>query len=62
MLWAVLAALAVYLTINILFGLRVERRAERRGLDYSEHYEVAYPEFVSVVTHHEKTAKTGVVR
>ncbi len=56
LLWAFLTALAVYYVINAIFGLRVERRVERRGLDFSEHYEVAYPEFTDVVTHSKKVA------
>jgi len=54
LVWSLLTALLVYFTIDSIFGLRVERRTERRGLDYSEHYEVAYPEFSDVITHAEK--------
>ena len=56
LVWSVLTALLVYLLIDKVFGLRVDRRSERRGLDYTEHYEVAYPEFSNVVTHEEKTS------
>ena len=54
--WSFLTALLVYFLIDMLFGLRVDRRSERRGLDYSEHYEVAYPEFSDVQTHAAKTS------
>jgi len=54
LVWSTVTALFAYLVIDNLFGLRVDRRTERRGLDYSEHYEVAYPEFSDVITHTEK--------
>jgi len=54
LVWSLLTALLVYFTIDSIFGLRVDRRTERRGLDYTEHYEVAYPEFSDVITHAEK--------
>jgi len=54
LIWSLLTALLVYFTIDSVFGLRVDRRTERRGLDYTEHYEVAYPEFSDVITHAEK--------
>lgn len=56
LLWSLTTAFLIYFVIDKIFGLRVDRRSERRGLDYSEHYEVAYPEFVDVVTHHGKVA------
>ena len=55
MLWSILTAYAVYASINAIFGLRVERRSERRGLDFTEHYEIAYPEFVEIQTHKGKS-------
>ena len=54
-LWSFMVSWLVYYGIDTVFGLRVDRRSERRGLDYSEHYEVAYPEFSDVATHQEKT-------
>ena len=56
--WSFLTALLVYFLIDMVIGLRVERRSERRGLDYSEHYEIAYPEFSDVQTHAAKTSLT----
>lgn len=57
--WSFGCALLVYFLIDATVGLRVDARSERRGLDFAEHYEVAFPEFVEVVTHE---AKTGVTR
>ena len=56
--WSFLTALLIYFLIDMIFGLRVDRRSERRGLDYSEHFEVAYPEFSDVQTHAKKTSLT----
>ena len=53
-LWSFIIALLVYLFISIFIGLRVDKTSERRGLDFSEHYEIAYPEFVDVITHRGK--------
>ena len=61
-IWSVMTSAVIYMAINTLIGLRVSNRVERRGLDYSEHYEVAYPEFVDVVTHNEKVSIDGVDR
>ena len=36
---------ALYKIIDLVFGLRASTEDEQRGLDYSEHYEVGYPEF-----------------
>lgn len=62
MIWSLVTAFIIYSLINMSIKLRVERRSERRGLDFSEHYEVAYPEFINVVTHHEKRASDGIAR
>lgn len=43
--WAFGCGLALFKLIDILLGLRVRPMHEQRGLDYSEHAEVAYPEF-----------------
>ena len=46
MLWSFLVMYGLLKLFGLLFsGIRVNARAERRGLDYTEHYEVAYPEF-----------------
>lgn len=44
-LWAFPLALLMYYLIHRLMGLRASTLDEQRGLDFSEHYEVGYPEF-----------------
>jgi len=44
-LWAFGAALILYFVVHRLVGLRAEPMHEQRGLDYTEHAEVGYPEF-----------------
>ena len=61
-IWSLGTAFTIYFIINKIYGLRVERRAERRGLDYSEHYEVAYPEFTDVMTHNEKVTSAPATK
>jgi len=43
--WAFPAAFLMYKIIDLFSGLRIETVQEQRGLDYSEHAEVGYPEF-----------------
>lgn len=43
--WAFPLALLTFLLIKMFMGLRVSTAEEQQGLDVSEHYEVAYPEF-----------------
>lgn len=43
--WGFGAALVMYLVIDKLFGLRASPLHEQRGLDFTEHAEVGYPEF-----------------
>jgi len=47
-IWVFFAALIMYGLIKVTFGLRVSTMHEQRGLDITEHGEIAYPEF----THH----------
>lgn len=56
--WSFGCAMLVYFVIDSTVGLRVDARSERRGLDFTEHYEVAFPEFVDVVTHEAKKTVT----
>jgi Amt family ammonium transporter len=49
--WAFPVAYVVYKVIAKTIGLRASTMDEQRGLDYSEHYETAYPEFDSTVIH-----------
>jgi Amt family ammonium transporter len=44
-LWAFITAYLMYLVIDKTVGLRTDSISEQRGLDFSEHNEVAYPEF-----------------
>lgn len=45
-IWGFGAALMVYFVLSkLLGGLRVSPQHEQRGLDYTEHAELAYPEF-----------------
>ena len=49
--WAFPIAWLVFKSIGALAHLRVSVSEERRGLDYSEHFEVGYPEFQSDLLH-----------
>jgi len=50
-LWAFPLALLMYFVIDRVIGLRASTVDEQRGLDYSEHYEVGYPEFQREILH-----------
>ena len=50
-LWAFPVALVMYYVIDKLIGLRASTLDEQQGLDFSEHYEVGYPEFQSELIH-----------
>ena len=50
-LWTLPLSLAVFLFIKEVTGLRIDSVRERRGLDYSEHYEDGYPEFQQTQLH-----------
>lgn len=52
--WAFPLALLMYGLIHVSTGLRASTVDEQRGLDFSEHYEVAYPEFQAVQLHQNK--------
>lgn len=43
--WAFFGSLVLFQLINLAFGLRVGPEHEQRGLDFTEHHEVGYPEF-----------------
>jgi len=49
--WAFPTALVMYWVIDAIFGLRASPMDEQRGLDYSEHYEIGYPEFQGEILH-----------
>jgi len=50
-IWAFPVALLMYWIINFTIGLRADPIDEQRGLDFSEHYEVGYPEFQKEILH-----------
>jgi Amt family ammonium transporter len=50
-LWAFVCGLLMYGIIRLLVGLRVEALHEQRGLDFTEHAEIGYPEFQQMLTH-----------
>jgi len=43
--WAFIAGTVAFLVVRAIMGLRANDIDEQRGLDYTEHYEEAYPEF-----------------
>lgn len=51
--WTLPVALLMYFVIDKSIGLRASTMDEQRGLDYSEHYELGYPEFQTTITHDE---------
>jgi ammonium transporter, Amt family len=53
-LWAFPTTLAAYWILDRLFGVRAPAIDEQRGLDYSEHYEIGYPEFQRDALHQGK--------
>lgn len=49
--WGFGVAYIVFKILDVVLGgLRVEKQHEQRGLDYTEHAELSYPEFQKVVT------------
>ena len=44
-LWTFPMALLAFKTVSLIVTLRVSTTDEQRGLDFSEHHEVGYPEF-----------------
>ena len=51
LIWALPVALAAFYLISLVTNLRVSMADERRGLDYSEHFELGYPEFQAASVH-----------
>ncbi len=49
--WAFVIGLVVFKGIDIVLGLRAPTEHEQSGLDYTEHYELGYAEFMSARTH-----------
>jgi Amt family ammonium transporter len=50
-LWAFGTAWLVFFLLSRSIGLRAETVHEQRGLDFTEHYEIGYPEFQRDITH-----------
>ncbi len=53
-LWAFSVAWIMFTLVGFITNLRVSTTEERRGLDYSEHYEIGYPEFQRDLLHQSK--------
>ena len=54
-LWAFPTTLLAYWIFDRLFGVRASLVDEQRGLDYTEHYEIGYPEFQRDALHQGKS-------
>ena len=52
--WAFGSALLMYAVLARTMGLRADTLAEQRGLDFTEHHEVGYPEFQREIVHRGK--------
>ncbi len=50
-IWAFSAAYLVFKLVDKLVGIRAPSIHEQRGLDFSEHFEIGYPEFQNIKTH-----------
>jgi ammonium transporter, Amt family len=49
--WALASGSLIYFLLNKTMGLRVSTEDEQHGLDYTEHYELGYGEFMAARTH-----------
>jgi Amt family ammonium transporter len=58
-LWTFPAAIVMFKIIDLIAGLRVPSVDEQRGLDFSEHDEVSYPEFQQDQLHRGKGEKAA---
>jgi len=45
-LWTFTTAFILYWLVKAIFGLRASTSHELKGLDFTEHYEIGYPEFM----------------
>jgi ammonium transporter, Amt family len=50
-LWSFTIGWVVYKVLDMTMGLRASTEHEQRGLDYTEHYEIGYGEFMAARTH-----------
>jgi Amt family ammonium transporter len=53
--WAFFTSYFIYVAIDKTMGLRSSSIHEQRGLDFTEHAEIAFPEFQVNVTHQQKS-------
>ena len=53
-IWTFAVALIIFKTVDLVLGLRASTMDQQRGLDYSEHYELGYPEFQQDTLHKNK--------
>jgi len=51
LLWALPVSYLSFKALDKIIGLRVSAQDEQRGLDYAEHFEVGYSEFMAVQVH-----------
>jgi Amt family ammonium transporter len=49
--FAFVAGLVIFKAVDVFVGLRAPTDHEQSGLDYTEHYELGYPEFMTARTH-----------
>jgi Amt family ammonium transporter len=59
-LWTFPAALLMYWVLDRTLGMRATALQEQRGLDFSEHAEIGYPEFQREVVHSGKSGGTDL--
>jgi Amt family ammonium transporter len=57
--WAFGTGWLVFKSIDLVIGLRAPTEHEQSGLDYTEHYELGYPEFMSARTHRDMDTPPG---
>jgi len=49
--WAFSIGWLLYKLLDMTVGVRASTEHEQRGLDYTEHYEIGYGEFMAARTH-----------
>ena len=55
--WTFTTSFFLFSMVNKLMGLRVDPLHEQRGLDFTEHAEVSYPEFTENVYYNKQNLK-----
>lgn len=51
LVWALPVSFLVFKGLDLFIGLRVSPQDEQRGLDYAEHYQIGYGEFMGAQVH-----------